>query len=295
MINLNFVKNKMLRELKIELKNKELSGYPLNLLPLDLDFSNMDSYFKNLYHSVWRISKEQKTPLYPSRQDFLASLAFDEDKNVFYFMHKHENSSTLMGGHSEDDEHYDPNWKMMNYTVGGKNYSYIVKNLHARVFKGLLCNWSHFHNHKDYLFSISLKDISIEDFNKLFTPDENVDFEDSTKSKQIMEDVSNLIKSSIFVEEKEDFSDYSIESENQYSIEELPYQYKVNIRMNKQFFDSENENSAKYSLNSFNVIPIRKGHSVHMSDFDFSEVKSISLHRGNSYQENEGYHYNIVL
>ncbi|MBM26506.1 MAG: hypothetical protein CL760_12675 [Chloroflexi bacterium] len=295
MIDLNYVKNKMLRELKIELKNEELNKYPLNLLGLDSDFVNADSYLKNLYHSVWRISKEQNKPIYKSRQVFLESLAFDEEQNAFHFVNKYEHSSTLMGGHSETDEYYDPNWKMMNYSINGKTYSYIVKDLKARVFKGILCDWSNFHNYEDYLFSVSLENISIEDFNKLFTPKENADFENSIKSKQVMEDISKLIKSSIYIENKEAFKEYEKRLENKYSIEELPYRYKVNVHCDKQFIDSKNESIKKYSLGSFNILPIQKGYGVQMSDLTFSEVKSISLQKGNSYSESKGHHYNIII
>lgn len=285
----------MLRELKIELKNKKLNAYPLNLLALDLNFSNLDTYFKDLYHSVWRISKEQNKPVYNSRQKFLESLAFDEEQNAFHFVHKHNHSSTLMGGSSDEDEHYDPNWKMMSYSIGNKNYSYIVENLQARVFKGIFCNWTHFHNYEDYLFSVSLKDISIEDFNKLFTPDENADFHDSIASKQMMEDVSKLIKDSIFIEEKEAFSKYTNTMTNIYSAHDLPYEDKVNICVGKQFIDSKDVNTNHYPLKNFNSIPIKKGNSIQMSNGKFEEVKSISLHKGDSYREHEGYHYNITF
>ena len=158
-----------------------------------------------------------------------------------------------------------------------------------------MCDWSNFHNYEDYLFSVSLENISIEDFNKLFTPKENADFENSIKSKQAMEDISKLIKSSIYIENKEAFKEYEKRLENKYSIEELPYRYKGNVHCDKQFIDSKNESIKKYSLGSFNILPIQKGYGVQMSDLTFSEVKSISLQKGNSYSESKGHHYNIII
>lgn len=157
------------------LRNSESTDL-MPLTDINKGASNIDEeYFENIFNGLLNHLANLDKPLYTSRQEFLKYAYLDENGSILFHLKNEGESSTLMGGSKEDDPFYDPNWKTAFYTYGDNSFSRIRKNLISRFFIGINSNFYNSNNKKYYVKTISLKDVSIEEFNKLFTPFKNDD------------------------------------------------------------------------------------------------------------------------
>lgn len=126
----------------------------------------VDSYYKEMYDSL--IKHLETNPVYESRQAFIDSIYLDENENIYFHLKDDYSSSTCAAGKDENDPFYNRNWCITNYKVNNNKYSRITYNLKSRFFSGTYNKWKYYKNKNNYILSLSLEDISIEEFNKLF-------------------------------------------------------------------------------------------------------------------------------
>lgn len=144
------------------------------LIPL-IDISKVSSnidleYFKNIFDGLLNHLSNIEKPLYTSRQDFLRHAYLNKEGEIRFHLKNDGESSTLMCGREKNDPFYDPNWKTCFYNYDNNLFSRIRKNLVSRFFIGINSNFYNSNNKKYYIKTISLENVSIEEFNKLFTP-----------------------------------------------------------------------------------------------------------------------------
>lgn len=239
----------------------------LGLMTAGCVSDSMYAYAKELFQSYCQLLKLRDKPLYESRQKFIASLFLNEANDIVHYSQVLKGSSTCMGGNSEDDPFYDPNWKMFTYMQDGEKYSRITKDLKARFFKGTQSDWQHFGNKKCYLGTISLENISIERFNAVFKPCFDPEFFDGNNSK-LTEFKANLdqLLSEIFIMEDFEESDFSKkythkESEsNEQNLKEV--MYRAGSNYNIIFADEKGKELLGYCQNIGHQSFIKKGDIV---------------------------------
>lgn len=126
--------------------------------------------FKEMMFSFLKHLSILEKPIYLSRQDFLKYAFLDDNGQLCFHLENLGEYSTLMGGSKDEDPYYDPNWKGLVFKYNDKEYARIRKNLTSRFFYGKNTEYYAFSESNNYIKSISLKDVSIEEFENLFTP-----------------------------------------------------------------------------------------------------------------------------
>jgi hypothetical protein len=227
---LPFLLKKYKKDLTIRLNN---SNEAQNLLLINPKTFN-NNYFDMLFFSYCRLLKLEQTPVYESRQNLLKSIFMDSDKIIHHSSKIDKSSSTLMGGNSEDDPFYDPNWTMTTYIINGITYSRIIKNLTVNFFLGTRSDWQNFHNQTNYIGSISLEECSISEFNILFTPTFNSEMFDNEYSNHIKE---FSIKYDAFLAKYQYVKDFSDKTDDDFRYSSKDDTKKLYLMFNKKYID----------------------------------------------------------
>ena len=192
------LKNKLITELAQNFQNVQVAIFP------DLYGSK---YFEDLLTSYVRTCAKLQEPIYQSRQEFLTHIYIDKNNQILFHAKKCGGSKTLMGGSKKDDPFYDPNTETCYYMLEDKKYiNRSLCNLKS-AFKSYYSETEY-----DIIGEIDISNISIEDFNKIFTPKINEKIDDFKirinhfLKKEIIPQINNFKKIE-FHEKLEDYDD----------------------------------------------------------------------------------------
>ena len=150
------LKNKLIKELTQNFKGIQVAIFP--------ELYDSD-YFEQLLSSYIRVCAELQEPIYESRQELLTHIYINKDNEILFHEKKCGGSKTLMGGSKKDDPFYDPNTETCYYIIDDKKYL-------NRSLCNLKSAFKSFYSETEYdiIGKIDISNISIEDFNKVFTP-----------------------------------------------------------------------------------------------------------------------------
>lgn len=150
------LKNKLIKELTENCNSAKVAIFP--------ELYGSD-YFEQLLASYVKVCAELQEPIYQSRQELLTHIYIDKNSQILFHAKKCGGSKTLLGGSKKDDPFYDPNTETCYYMLEDKKYlNRSLCNLKS-AFKSFYSE-----NEFDIVGEIDISNISIEDFNEVFTP-----------------------------------------------------------------------------------------------------------------------------